>query len=506
MDESEFEVPLPEGARPEALLRDVLESIGSGCALLDADLHFIYCSNAFVDDLSGIADLLTPDTPLADALKGTIDRGFIEPPAEGTDAYVAQRLAEVAAGRPTTIRRLVSGRVVRVDAHPVSGGGRLLVRTDVTEMTRARADAERQAALLRDAVECIEGGVVLYDAEERFQWCNNWIRNELSRIDHLLQPGTPFEDIAHGMYRAGYVHDHATEEGYVAWRLNEFRTLATSVLTLTENEHHYLHRHYRTTDGGTLIIRTDISDLRRAQHAAELASRAKSEFLSSMSHEVRTPLNAVLGFAQMMELPGDDPLTPDQRERLNHIIDSGEHLLALLDQVLELSRIESGAVDVAEEAVDLAAVIQSVIDAAHIEADAHGIALVVEPSATPPAPLRSDATRIRQILLNLVSNATKYNRPGGSVRIAVAGLDNGYTRITVADDGPGIPVGRRQHLFEPFNRLGREGGQVKGSGVGLTICRRIAEALGARLDFDSDVDGTIFWLDLPPADITGREA
>lgn len=240
-----------------------------------------------------------------------------------------------------------------------------------------------------------------------------------------------------------------------------------------------------------------LEDARRARAAAEAASRAKTLFLSHMSHELRTPLNAVLGFAQLLR---DDPglsLPPSRRQWVDHIHAAGQHLLGMITDLLDLTRIEAGALLVRQEVVPLDEVLDECLSMLRPQAGAARVLL----HAPPPGGLmvQGDRQRLRQVLLNLVGNAIKYNQPGGQVWVrAQAGPHR--VAVSVRDTGPGIAPERLGELFTPFNRLGREHGRIDGAGVGLALSQGLARLMDGEIRVDSQPgQGSTFTLDLPAA-------
>lgn len=241
---------------------------------------------------------------------------------------------------------------------------------------------------------------------------------------------------------------------------------------------------------GTVL---DISELVLARQEAERANRAKSEFLTSMSHELRTPMNAILGFGQLLEL--DLQSQPEARDHVQEILRGGRHLLALIDEVLDLARVESGRVDLAPEAVALDALCDECLRLVGPLAQRRGITVYAAPMAVA---VWADRLRLRQVLVNLLSNAIKYNVDGGRVQIGKESCAEGRVRIAVHDSGPGIAEERQHELFQPFSRLGAERGSVEGTGVGLVVVRRLVELMSGQVGVASRPGaGSTFWVELP---------
>jgi PAS domain S-box-containing protein len=267
----------------------------------------------------------------------------------------------------------------------------------------------------------------------------------------------------------------------------------------------------RRADGGTVWhgYMQDVTELRELEHArqdkaaAEAANRAKTEFLSRMSHELRTPLNAVLGFSQLLEIDRTDRLSDGQRRRVKLIREAGEHLLQMIGDLLDLTRIESGSLQVQLDAVPMHALADEALDMLRPLAGTAQVQLRLQLQDA-GLQARADRTRLRQVLLNLLSNAIKYNRVGGSVdlRIAPAPPAEGrqWLTISVQDTGVGIDAADMPHLFEPFNRLAQARGAIEGSGIGLSVTRALVMLMQGRIQARSQVGvGTTFEITLPRA-------
>jgi signal transduction histidine kinase/ActR/RegA family two-component response regulator len=233
----------------------------------------------------------------------------------------------------------------------------------------------------------------------------------------------------------------------------------------------------------------------RAREEAEEANRYKNQFISRMSHELRTPLNAVIGFGQLLQL---DELTDLQRDSVEHILKGGQHLLMLINEVLEIARIESGDLALSSEPVLVSDVLNDVLGLIRPLATPRAIHLIGGRDAACSEYVLADRQRLQQVLLNLLSNAVKYNRLGGTVAVSCEPSSPTRLRIKVSDTGNGIPQEQLGRLFTPFERLGAERSEIEGTGIGLSLSRQLAEAMGGFLGVETIVgEGSTFWVELP---------
>jgi PAS domain S-box-containing protein len=235
--------------------------------------------------------------------------------------------------------------------------------------------------------------------------------------------------------------------------------------------------------------------LEEAKDEADRANRAKSEFLSRMSHELRTPLNAILGFGQLLERQSP---TPTQRTRVKHVITAGRHLLALINEVLDISRIEAGRIQLSLEPVCVAEAVQETLDLMRPLGNERRIQLIADVDMDATVHVLADRQRFKQVLLNLLTNAVKYTPGSGSVTVSYAANGNEKLRIQVKDSGPGIAKEKLARLFTPFDRLGAELSDVEGTGLGLVLSQRLIQAMGGAIGVESaQGQGSMFWVELP---------
>ncbi|MGZ4684132.1 MAG: ATP-binding protein, partial [Acidimicrobiales bacterium] len=365
---------------------------------------------------------------------------------------------------------------------------------------------------LEDIIDNSAALIYVKDTEGRYQLINDHFLNRfglereatIGRTDHELFPADAAE-----IYRR---HDARVLETGEAIEVEEPATdvLDGSWLSIKFAIADHSGRRYAV--GG---ISTDITDRKRAEAAAreardeaQRANAAKSEFLSRMSHELRTPLNAVLGFGQLLEM--DDDLSAEQGEAVEHILRAGRHLLDLIDEVLDVSRIEAGELFLECEVVSAQAAFREALALIRPLAGESGV--TIHDDALDDGPelyVAADRQRLLQVLLNLLSNAVKYNHPGGMVIASCDRLDDDTVRLVVSDSGSGIDLADLDRVFAPFDRVGAEQSNVEGTGIGLSLSLHLLEAMGGSIAVDSVVGvGSTFAIDLrqgsprPATDLT----
>ncbi len=401
---------------------------------------------------------------------------------------------------------------IEVSLSPTQIDGALFVSAairDITERKRLEGLSKLTADRLASAVDSIQDAFALFDANGLVILCNSAYRALVGEAVQGTLVGRPYADVLERWASELELGEGVTREAFVEERKRTWADESSVFEVRTRDGRSLRVSNRRTPEGGVVTTIWDVTDdmrhateLRDARVLAEAGSAAKTEFLSSMSHELRTPLNAILGFAQLLQRDRKEPLSERHRGRVDQILKGGEHLLRLIDEILDLSRIEAGGTSISAERVDALEVTREVLRTLEPSATRNGIqlALLLERAGDLP-PVIADRTRFTQILMNLGSNAIKYNRPSGKVTFALEPGPGGYVRASVSDTGIGIPVDKQSKLFQPFQRAGQETGPIEGTGIGLAITRRLAELMRGRVGFTSDPGvGSTFWVELPVAD------
>ncbi|MDW8314894.1 MAG: response regulator [Rhodovarius sp.] len=372
---------------------------------------------------------------------------------------------------------------------------------------RDRAEAERQRwrAMLEDALNSMSDGFVMFDAADRLVICNESYRKMYAVSAPFIYEGAHFDDIIReGAKRGQYPQLEGDIEAFIADLRQKRRSGVMALERLLPDGRWVLITERPTRDGGTVGIRTDITalkatmaELAQARDAAQKAAAEKSMFLARMSHELRTPLNAVLGFAEL--LLADRRLEEGQREQLRLIHEAATHLRDMVNTLLDLSKAEAGRLELRRDAVRLAEVAEICTRLVEPECARKRIRLALHLDPKLPAMVRGDALRLRQIMLNLLSNATKFAPAEGQVELRLRlSADGGRWLIEVEDNGPGIPADRRHLLFRDFSQLATAPGGEGGTGLGLSITAQLVAAMGGSVRcIDGGLGGALFQVELP---------
>ncbi|HTZ10448.1 MAG TPA: PAS domain S-box protein [Acidimicrobiales bacterium] len=493
-------------AASESRLQAILDHSSAAIFVKDLEGRYVLVNEAFVAGL-GIerhqvlgrrADEVWPGAPIDDEDGRVLALG---------ETFTRDDVVELADG----VHRVMSVRFPLFDA----GGavsGMAAIATDITEQSRVEAALDERQRLLDTVITACPDIVAVLDGSGRVGEISEAVRHILGyELDDPVLHDDPGrlvhpEDLP-GVHRE-YRRILATSDvqGGVRYRVRHadgrWIVLDTRAQAITGDDGKV---------AGVVLVSRDVTDdleienqMRAAVDVAEQASRAKSDFLSRMSHELRTPLNSVLGFSQLLEM---DELAGPQGEAVGHIMRAGRHLLNLIDEVLDIARIESGNLELLLEPVRLHDVVGDAVDLAGPMSERAGIEVVFDVASCPPGRhALGDRQRLLQVLLNLLSNAVKYNHPGGRVDVGVEPDGAGSLRIVVADTGNGIDPADIDRVFEPFDRLGAERSTVEGTGVGLTLSKHLVERMGGVIEVRSSLGrGTTFTVALPEVDAPREE-
>ena len=528
-------------AESHALLVDAIESLSEGFALIDPDDRLMMTNKQFLKYYQSLSHLYVPGTSYEDITRGVAASG-LAPEAQGReDDWVRERLDRHMHPSGPFERQLGEDRWILVDERKTSNGSTVSVFTDISEMKRAETElralnrdlekrvGERTKALSHELRERERAQLSLRQSEERLRVVmdstvdglividENGIIESFSRSASEIFGYTPAEIIGRNVDLLMPEPDRSRHDGYVQRYLKSGESriigigrevkgqrkdgtiipveLGVSEVTMGDE------RFFTGTVRDITERKRVEEELLLAWKAADSANQAKSEFLSSMSHELRTPLNAIMGFGQLLREYSDRPLTEEQTISVQQILDSGQHLLGLVNEVLDLSKIEAGHMELSLEPTDPVATLRESMLLVQQAADSRRISIrldIDEAVAGPKKLVQADPNRLKQVFLNVLSNAVKYNRDQGMVAISAAATNGGKLRIAITDTGPGIPVEKYGEVFRPFSRLGMEASNVEGTGIGLAISRQMIESMDGRLEFESTLgEGSTFWLEVP---------
>lgn len=500
-------------AMKSQVLESTLESLSQGVVSFDAEGR-VNAYNRRALELLQVPDALLAAHPtLRELAQWQIEQGHFGPALEALDDSGRQGLQRFVAGdaravseRYTRVRP--DGLVLDVQTHFGADGSLVRTFTDVTDSVRVQRSLSESETRFRTMADGAPALIWLADPAGQPLWFNHrWLEHTGRTLEQELAASwttrlhpDDYERCQHAFAQA-FRHRERFEIEFRLLR-QDSRDERWSWIADTGIPRHAADGRFE----GYICYGWPIGERKAAEAAliaakedAERANRAKSEFLSRMSHELRTPLNAILGFGQLMESDPREPLSPAQRARLQEILRGGRHLLALINEVLDLARIEAGAVQLNLEAVDLAALVDDALRMVAPMAQERGIRF--ERHAPPAAGcwVQADRLRLEQVMLNLLSNAIKYSRAGDTVLVGCR--EEGHRlRLEVCDHGPGISPAQQQRLFTAFERLDAAHGPVEGAGIGLALSKWLVDLMKGEIGVESTLGaGSTFWVRLARA-------
>ena len=519
-------------AAAQAQLRDAIASINGGFALYDADDRLVLYNRRFADlHPEPSRRLIRIGAKFEDIFRKNVELGFIPGIAPANrEAFIRDRLARHRSPAGPIERSLGDGRTVLVDENRTRDGGTVHVITDITEIRRQEAELRRQSLLLQTTLDSIDQGMRVCDKDLRVIAYNRRFRELREAPEHLTCVGSSVEDFIRYKAESGE-YGPGDPESYVAQRLEAIRNPRPKIFERTLPNGTTLEvRNNPMPNGGIVTIYTDITERERAREAlrtseerlrervqeleqtrerlesqrrelsavartlahakeeAEAANRTKSEFLANMSHELRTPLNAIIGFSDIMRSGFFGPLDDRYRGYAQDIYDSGSHLLEIITDILDLSKIEAGQLALVEEEVDLGQVLESCRRLVRERADKGGVRVGIEIAGPTRLPvLLGDQIKVKQILLNLLSNAVKFTRRGGEITVSVRVAQSEELMVEVADNGIGMTEEQIGLALQPFRQVDSSmARRHEGTGLGLPLTKSLVELHEGALSIESE--------------------
>lgn len=481
-------------------------------AVFDADDRLIISNRTWREVHNApIKDLLVPGTSFEAIMMASLETGSIAEAVGDEENWMRKRIQRHRFPEGPFVLRRGDSTWHQITETPLPDGGIVLVGTDISVLKEHQFALQRSESALLDAIESMSEGFAYWDESDRLVLCNHRFREMFAPIADALVEGADFAALGRLMIERGGL---APAANTIEWMNARIERRADDPPV----EFHFADGRWircidaLTQTGGRLCFRLDVTeekriteDLSRAVQEAQRANQAKTEFLARMSHELRTPLNAILGFAQLLQVGGvggADTLTARQADFVDQISHAGHHLVKLISEVLDLVKVESGRLQLLLEAVvveDIVTECRDLIEPMSVERH-----LSFKTEVAPGLrPVHADALRLKQILLNLLSNAISYNYDGGSVTLRVTQASADTIEFAVIDTGQGIKAADLERLFDPFDRLGESEHKTKGTGIGLSISRRLVEAMGGTIEVTSESGkGSEFRVRLPTDDIS----
>lgn len=494
---------LHELAAGERRFRDIAEAASEWFWESDADHRMLYVSGSAVAYRTTLQNNV-----LGYTREETVGRDVVENPERWKPYFDAIKAHKPykdfvypfpnPGGAPIWVS--ISGKPV-FDDHGVFQGYRG-VGQDITEQLKARERTEEAQRRLRDAVDVFPGAFFLFDAQERMVLCNATARDWYPQLIDLMDSKASVEEMTRRYQEAcweGGNRSRSVDE-WVRRRMREFHAPGEPRIHRNADGRSIMMYEKRTAEGGMVSVHTDISEMISAQSEAAQASRTKSDFLANVSHELRTPLNAIIGFADVMIHEISGPLgAPIYGEYIEHIHESGRHLLGVINDILDVSAIEAGRLELHEETVNICDALETCLTFVGNRAEQGGVILQNDVPNNLPL-MKVDDRRVKQVLTNLLANAVKFTDPGGRVTVSGGVLPDGALEIQVSDTGTGMTEEEISLAMSPFGRAASSVAKKKeGTGLGLPLSKRLMDVHGGALSIDSRPDeGTSVTVVFPP--------
>jgi len=487
----------------EDRFRDAIESLGEGFAVYDANDRLLLCNSRYREMYDLIADLLVPGVRFVDLLRIGAERGQFPEAVGNVDAWIADRMQKHRGPGVRIERRLGNGRWVKIEERRTPLGNIVGVRTDITEMKRREQQLRESEERYRHLVDLLPDGVLVH-VDGVVVFANDAMAKIL---------GVKSRDNLLGRRELDFVppkeRDAVLQRRQEAMRSRKPETRET-VYVRADGRHVDIERSRAVINwegnAAFLMLVREITERKRvekeiiaARYQAEAANKVKSAFLANMSHELRTPLNAIIGFSDVMIQQAFGPIEPPRyRDYAGNIHEAGEHLLELINDILDLSKVEAGGEELQEEAIDIAELVQAALVLVQGRATKGNVKLTLDlPDGLPR--IRADLRKMKQILVNILSNAVKFTEAGGSVTIGVQCGPGGGHVFRISDTGVGIAEKDIPKALSPFGQIAKRSSGSEGTGLGLPLTKKLVELHGGRFELKSVPGiGTTVTFEFPP--------
>jgi hypothetical protein len=494
----------------EGRLASAIEAASTGIVIYDSNNRLVMCNSALREQVPFLADKLVPGVTYEELVHAAVLGGHLDTEGEEPETWMRRQIEKrnSEAGAETIVR-FVDGRWMMHRGQQTPTGERIGVITDITELKQneerlreAKRKAERAEARLASSVEATSEGFVIYDEQDRLVRANAAFQRLLGDDADIKEPGRTFEEIIRTLVARGHFDTEGEDpEDWIQKQLDMRKsgTMVETIVRFTDGRW-MLRRDRRTPQGEMVGIRSDITTfkeqetaLREARAEAEAANQAKSNFVANISHELRTPINGIWGFIQLMLM---DELSDKQRERAEIVKSSSEHLLELVNDLLDMSRIASGSLELDPQSVDVRELVDETVRMLKPMATEKALELFAQIDLPPGARITADPGRIRQILLNLVGNAIKFTEAG---RIALRVRETPEALMfEVADTGPGMSETDLETIFDRFARSDSPRLASPGAGLGLAITKGLVDLMDGEITASSEEGvGSLFTVRLP---------
>ncbi len=496
--------------RLQSRLEEAIESINEAFVLFDAEGKLLLANSKFREFFAPIKHLIVPGTHFETMFRESVRCGWHSDRAGNDEAFIQQRLKDFFKAKGTRELKLSDGRWILSTERKTASGEIVAIRTDITELKHREEEATHAEQMLLDAIESISEGFILFDAEGRLMMCNSKYKDYYPLVEDILVPGLKIEELVEQTIKRKAISiDSADRDGWIQNRIRQFKTGQGTHQQLLSDGRWVQVVERSTKSGGIVGIRTEITDIvnaeresRGALEFAERANRAKSEFLGNMSHELRTPLNAIIGFSSVISNQLYGPVNNAfYLDYAGDIQRSGEHLLTLIGDLLDISRIEAGEVLIDKVRLDIVNTVRESLRMIERQCHEKNITLDSDLARNLPA-LFADKRHLRQILINILTNAVKFTPRHGFIIITANRESQSHVLIEITDSGVGIAPENLDLVLEPFGQVADSlTRNHDGVGLGLPIVKSLIELHKGELRLSSEVGkGTTVALLMPVYD------